>query len=192
MDVINYNLKSYIIEFWIYMKQKGDCSETNYATYYLFYTNQFQMYIKNEIIPEEHFFFLFYINQEKHEIYLKRFQWNHFIFQVYYDPKKGFNQKSIMYMIQSQNTGTPTKITNSENPLPLEYIYFCNGRKSTCNNIGMTWYCAYYKNLRLFNGDLSERHVTYRYDEYYWDYKYLLSSIYLYYPLYGHYIANNL
>ena len=97
-----------------------------------------------------------------------------------------------MYMIQSLNTGDPKLITTSENPLPLEYIYFCNGRKSTCNNIGITWYCAYYKNLRLFNGDLAERHVPYRYDEYYWDYKYLLSSIYLYYPLYGHYIANNL
>ena len=192
MDVINYNLKSYIIEFWLFMKQKGYCTDVNYATYYLFYTNQFQMYVKNEIVPDENFYIKTDINQQTHEIYLKRFQWNHFIFQVYYDPKKGFNQKSIMYMINSQNTGNPLIITNSENPLPLEYIYFCNGRKSTCNNIQMTWYCAYYKNLRLFNGDLSERHVTYRYDEYYWDYKYLLSSIYLYYPLYGHYIANNL
>ena len=192
MDVINYNLKSYIIEFWIYMKEKRSCTEVNYATYYLFYTNQFQMYIKNEEIPEEHFFIKTDINQVQKEIFLKRFQWNHFIFQVYYDPKNGFNQKSIMYMIQSQKTGIPNKITNSENPLPLEYIYFCNGRKSTCNNIGITWYCAYYKNLRLFNGDLAERHVTFRYDEYYSDYKYLLSSIYLYYPLYGHYIANNL
>ena len=90
------------------------------------------------------------------------------------------------------NSGNPRMIDYSENVLPLEYIYFCNRRKATCNNLDITWYCAYYKNLRVFNGLLAERHITYRYDEYYWDYKYLLSSIYLYYPLYGHYIANNL
>ena len=50
-------------------------------------------------------------------------QWNHFIFQAYYEPKEGFNKKSIMYMIQSQNTGNPHIITYSENPLPLKYIY---------------------------------------------------------------------
>ena len=193
MDVINYNLKSYIIEFWMLMSVRFSCSETPNSTYYLFYTNQFQMYVKNQedLDDDEEFYIKTHINQEKKEIKIKRLQWNHFIFQVYWDPKERFNYKSMMYMIQSQDTGHPQVITHSENPLPLEYIYFCNGRKSTCNNLDITWYCVNYKNLRLFNGDLAERHVTYRYDEYYWDYKYLLSSIYLYYPLYGHYIANN-
>jgi len=93
-------------------------------------------------------------------------------------------------METSLNSGNAQQIDFSENPYPLDYIYFCNGRRASCNNIELNWFCGYYRNLRLFNGNLAQRHVTFRYDEFYKDYLYL-SSIIFYYPLYGSYIANN-
>ena len=193
MNVIDYNLKSYIIEFWMYLYHpKGDlggtCTTSDNGIYYLFYTNQFKMrFHKNGGI----FKIITVPNRKELEIQVPRFKWNHFAFEVYYDPKQTYDKKSIMYFQKGFDSENSIIIDYSENIIPLEYIYFCNGRKASCNSIDITWYCAYYKNLRLFNGNIAQRYITYRYDEYYSDYKYLLSSILLYYPLYGHYIANN-
>ena len=186
MDVINYNLKSYIIEFWMFL---SECSEAPTTRYILFYTNQFIMRYNNIDIK---YFVDTTPNRIETEIDFDRFKWNHFAFEVFYDPKELYDRKSVITLQQHLNSGNTIELDHTENIIPLEYIYFCNGRRASCNNIAMTWYCAYYKNLRLFNGNLAHRYITFRYDEYYWDYKYLLSSIKLYYPLYGHYIANNL
>ena len=191
MDVIDYNLKSYIIEFWIYLSY---CSVEPDGRYILFYTNQFDItYIYYSPFSYD---VTFKTKANRIEKYIsneiKFSKWNHIVVEVYYDPKAAYDRKSIIYKQIKLDSENPEEMDHSENVLPLNYIYFCNGRKASCQNIDMTWYCAYYKNLRLFNSFLSSRHVIYRYDEYYWDYKYLLSSIFLYYPLYGHYIANNL
>ena len=120
-------------------------------------------------------------------------QWNHVVLEVYYDPREKRNYKTRFYLQIDLNTGNANELDHSENPYPLDYIYFCHGRRSSCNNIEINWYCGYYRNLRLFNGNLAQRHITFRYDEYYSDIKYILiSSIVLYYPLYGHYISNNI
>ncbi len=37
----------------------------------------------------------------------------------------------------------------TENPIPLEYIYFCNGRRSSCNNLNMDWDAAHYKKFEI-------------------------------------------
>ena len=111
---------------------------------------------------------------------------------MYYDPREERNYKTRVYLQTNLNTGNAQVIDFSENPYPLEYIYFCNGRRASCNNLELNWFCGYYKNLRLFNGELSQRHVTFRFDEYYGIYPVLLSSIILYLPLYGDYISNNI
>ena len=186
MDMINYNLKSYIIEFWIFLTT---CTQAPNTRYVIFLTNQFEMthqsfssdnYIKS------------YANRTEHYVKIEDTKWNHIVIEVYYDPREKYDQKSKIYLQTKLNSENPQLIDYSENELPLEYIYFCNGRKASCNGKDIRWYCAYYRNLRLFNGNLAQRYITYRYDEYYRDYKYLLSSIKLYYPLYGHYVANNL
>ena len=186
MDMINYNLKSYIIEFWIFLTT---CTQAPNTRYVIFLTNQFEMthqsfssdnYIKS------------YANRKEHYVKIEDTKWNHIVIEVYYDPREKYDQKSKIYLQTKLNSENPQLIDYSENELPLEYIYFCNGRKASCNGKDIRWYCAYYRNLRLFNGNLAQRYITYRYDEYYRDYKYLLSSIKLYYPLYGHYVANNL
>ena len=180
INVINYNLKSYIIDFWMRTEKAA-------LGPYVFYTNQFYLTYEGEFFSFE--------NRRTTKMTINAGVWNHYSIEVFYDPKEAYNLKSKMYL---QKDFLPIKTNNndmveySENPIPLEYIYFCNGRKSTCNNKELSWNIANYKNLRLFDGNLAQRHILYRYDEYYESYKYLLSSIKFYYPLFGHYISDNL
>ena len=183
LDVRNYNLKSYIIEFWFHY---SDCGRIKSG--YIFYTNQIQ------IRKVETSYNVYTTSHDvRNSITIYEGQWNHIVLEVYYDPREKRNEKTKVYVQTGLNTGNPLEIDNSENAYPLEYIYFCNGRRSTCNNLELDWFCSYYKNLRLFNGVLAQRHITFRYDEYYGEKEYLLlSSIVLYYPLFGQYIANNI
>ena len=183
IDVRHYNLKSYIIEFWYY---HSDCVKITSG--YIFYTNQIQI----KKVESS-----YNIYTTAHDIVdtttINQTQWNQIVLEVYYDPREKRNYKTRVYIQISLNTGNAIEIDHSENPYPLDYVYFCNGRRSSCNNIEINWFCGYYRNLRLFNGILAQRHITFRYDEYYSDFKYLLlSSIVFYYPLYGNYTANNI
>ena len=182
IDVRNYNLKSYIIEYWY---NPVDCERITSG--YTFYTNQIQVKkveSSYNVYTTAHGSQGFTID----DIYLDK--WNHILFEVYYDPREERNYKTRVFMETSLNSGNAQLIDFSENPYPLDYIYFCNGRRASCNNLELNWFCGYYRNLRLFNGILAQRHVTFRYDEYYSNILYL-SSIIFYYPLYGSYIANN-
>ena len=185
LDVINYNLKSYIIDFWM----KSELYNNEEGETILFYTNQFKIFKKGK---NGNYFFYSFENRKEFEYQNMNTNWGHYSIEVYYDPKEKYNHKTTIFLEKNFVNLNKDGVEYSENVLPLEYIYFCNGRKSTCNNIYMTWNGAFYKNLRLFNGNMAQRHILYRYDEYYENYKYLLSSIKFYYPLYGHYIANNL
>ena len=187
INVINYNLKSYIIDFWMRMDYDANIG------IYLFYTNQF--YITTN--ADKNFFS--FENRRQHKITIDNLIWTHYSIEVVYDPKEEYNFKSRMYLQKNFVPNDPENnnyiVEYSENPIPLEYIYFCHGRRASCNNKQISWNRANYKNLRLFNGNIAQRHILYRYDEYYEYYKketYLLSSIKFYYPLFGHYIADNL
>ena len=181
IDVRHYNLKSYIIEYWYYIVNCGKITSG-----YIFYTNQIQ--IKN--VEESYNVYTTAHGNKGFTIQINNKKWNHILFEVYYDPREEHNYKTRVYMQTSLNSGNAEVIDNSENPYPLDYIYFCNGRRASCNNLEINWYCGHYKNLRLFNGNLAQRHISFRYDEYYNDILYL-SSIIFFYPLYGKYIANN-
>jgi hypothetical protein len=181
MDVRHYDLKSYIIEFWYHY---NECDKITRG--YIFYTNQIQ--IQNIELS-------FNVYTTAHDfiatVTISKELWNHIVLEVFYDPREVRNHKTKVFIQTSLNSNSEP-IDYSENPYPLEYIYFCNGRRSSCNNIELNWFCGYYKNLRLFNGILAQRHVVFRYDELYHDYQYLLSSVLLYYPLFGDYISNNI
>ena len=182
MDVRHYNLKSYIIEFWYHY---SDCGRITSG--YIFYSNQIQ--IKK---VESSYNIYTTAHDVRGNITIDESYWNHIIIEVYYDPREERNNKTKVYIQLEYNSETPLEVDHSENSYPLDYIYFCNGRRSSCNNIEISWFCGYYKNLRLFNGVLSQRHIIFRYDYFYSDMKYLLlSSIVLYYPLYDDYISNN-
>ena len=183
IKVSQYNLKSYIIDFWMQPRQlnRRDIGDN------FFYTNQFKIYRKGT----QGFFYSFE-NRMDTPFTLINGVWGHYTIEVYYDPKQSYNKKSKIYLQRNFLTYNEEAVEYSENALPLEYIYFCNQRISSCNNLRLGWNAANYKNLRLIDGNMAQRHILYRYDEYYLNYKYLISSIKFYYPLFGHYIANNL
>ena len=184
IDVRTYNLQSYVIEFWYYF---SDCVKITSG--YIFYSNQIQV---QKIEGSYNIYTAAHGVLETTIDTIVETQWNQIVFEVYYDPREERNYKTRVYLQTNLNTGNAQVIDFSENPYPLEYIYFCNGRRASCNNLELNWFCGYYKNLRLFNGELSQRHVTFRFDEYYGIYPVLLSSIILYLPLYGDYISNNI
>ena len=183
IDVRHYFLKSYIIEFWYHY---ADCGRITSG--YIFYSNQVQ--IKK---VESSYNVYTTAHGVRTAIPISEKRWNHLVIEVYYDPREVRNNKTKVYVQIDLDSESPIEIDKSENPYPLDYVYFCNGRRSSCNNIELDWFCGYYKNLRLFNGVSSQRHVTFRYDEFYGEKEYLLlSSIVFYYPLYGNYISNNI
>ena len=179
LDMRMYNLKSYIIEFWYFPNQ---CKQVTSG--YIFYSDQIQLkkvetsynaYTTSHDIRTN-----FAINEN---------YWNQIVLEVYYDPRAERNHKTIVYLQTNYNSGNALEIDQSENDYKLNYIYFCNGRRASCNNLELNWYCGFYRKLRVFNGNMAQRHVTFRYDDLYPNF--LVSSIVLYLPLYGKYIANN-
>ena len=179
LDLRLYNLKSYIIEFWYFTT---DCDKITSG--YIFYTDQIQLKkvetSYNAYTTAHDIRSAFTVNEG---------YWNQIVLEVYYDPRADRQKKTKVYLQTNYNSGFADKIDESENDYKLNYIYFCHGRRASCNNLDLNWYCGFYKNLRLFNGNMAQRHVTFRYDDFYPDY--LVSSILLYLPLYGDYIANN-
>ena len=179
LDLRLHNLKSYIIEFWYF---SSDCDKITSG--YIFYTDQIQL---KKVETS------YNVYTTAHDIRgafnINEGYWNQIVIEVYYDPRADRNKKTKVYLQTNYNSGFATLVDESENDYKLNYIYFCNGRRSSCNNLDLNWYCSYYKNLRLFNGNMAQRHVTFRYDDFYPEF--LVSSILLYLPLYGEFIANN-
>ena len=180
LDLRSYNLKSYIIEFWYFISECGKITSG-----YIFYTDQIQIKkVENS----------YNVYTTSHDIRgnfeIHGGYWNQIVLEVYYDPRADRNHKTKVYLQTNYNSGYASLIDESENDYKLNYIYFCNGRRASCNNLDLNWYCGYYRKLRLFNGNMAQRHVTFRYDEFYPNF--LVSSILLYLPLYGEYIAGNI
>ena len=180
LDLRKYNLKSYIIEFWYYLAD--DCGQITSG--YIFYSDQIQL---KKV--ETSFNAYTTAHDIRGDFTINKQYWNQILIEVYYDPREDRNQKTKVYLQTNYNSGNPLLIDKSENDYKLNYIYFCNGRRASCKNLDLNWYCGFYRNLRVFNGNMAQRHVTFRYDEFYPEF--LVSSILLYLPLFGEYIANN-
>ena len=180
LDLRLHNLKSYIIEFWYFTENCGKITSG-----YIFYTDQIQL---KKVETS------YNVYTTAHDIRgaftIHEGYWNQIVLEVYYDPRADRNKKTKVYIQTNYNSGYADLVDESENDYKLNYIYFCNGRRASCNNLDLNWYCGYYKNLRLFNGNMAQRHVTFRYDDFYPEF--LVSSILLYLPLYSEYIANNI
>ena len=179
LDLRMYNLKSYIIEFWYFT---NECKQVTSG--YIFYSDQIQL---KKVETSYNAYTT--AHDIRTDFTINEGYWNQIVLEVYYDPRADRNYKTLVYLQTNYNSGNALEIDNSENDYKLNYIYFCNGRRASCNNLELNWYCGFYRKLRVFNGNMAQRHVTFRYDDLYPEF--LVSSIILYLPLYGKYIANN-
>ncbi len=191
LDFSNYKLNSYLIEFWMYIDTTKFKPKNDQDYNYLFYSNhimltygpaiydlnQFQLKIITSAI----------VNEPIINNIINIFEWNHIILNVIYDIKEDYNKKTKVYI--SANGKFNNLISSTENKMTLEKIYFCNGDPSNCDGNNIYWSSAFYKNLRVYNGNSVQPSFIIRYYDLYKDSR--LSSIIAYYPLYGTYIQNN-
>ena len=159
LDMRLYNLKSYIIEFWYFMAECGKVTSG-----YIFYTDQIQIQKVETVFNA--YTTAHGISDKSEYFNINKEHWNQIVIEVYYDPRADRNKKTKVYLNTNYNSFNALEIDKSENDYKLNYIYFCNGRRATCNNLDLNWYCGYYRKLRVFNGNMAQRHVTFRYDDF--------------------------
>ena len=195
LDFTNYKFDSYIIEFWMFIDTTNH-GPSNLSQKYLFYTkhvmllyggkqhsnfNTFEFTIETSAIVE---------NKVINDI-INIYEWNHIIINVVYDPNEGYNKKTKVYIIANNKNFEDANSLKSltENKMTLEKIYFCNGDPSKCDGEEIYWSSAFYKNLKVFNGDSAQPYLIKRYNDIYKKDK--IASLIAYYPLTGQSIQNN-
>ena len=190
LDFSNYKLNSYIIEFWMYIDTTEFKPKNELDYNYLFYTNHIMLTYSNYDLNQFQLKIITSstVNQPTINDIVNIFEWNHLILNVIYDPKEDYNKKTNVY-ISANNKFNDILISSTENKMTLEKIYFCNGDPSNCDGNNIYWSSAFYKNLRVYNGNSVQPSFIIRYYDLYKDSR--LSSIIAYYPLYGTYIQNN-
>ena len=182
IDLSNYNLISYFVEFWIYLNKKYQLTEKDY---YLFYLNSFQLYGDNNN-------YYFIVDSYKKPTSLKVEEWNHVILSVIYDPKEKQLMRTKGYFLINNNLNYSTsEKVNLEKQLPLTKIYFCEHEPSTCDGKDISWGSAFYKNIRVWDGNKAQPNIIERYDSLYSNSP-KIYSILIHLPMKGEYITNNI
>ena len=183
LDLSSYNLVSYFVEFWIYLDEDYQTYEENF---YLFYLNSFQIYGDKS---RKYHFKVDYVTKETN---LEKKKWNHIILSIIYDPKASQLKRTKGYFLKN-NYLDEDNIDNTaemEKKLPLTKIYFCDHEPSTCDGNDILWGSAFYKNIRVWDGNKAQPYITERYDILYSNYPKIYSLL-IHLPMKGKYIANN-
>jgi len=90
-------------------------------------------------------------------------EWNKFVFNVRYEQPTYFFEFIVKNTIATMSGIGNTNVVNQH----LQYIYFCHQDSANCNGVSIYWASGYYKNLRVWNGDLSSPWVLTQYQDYY-------------------------
>ncbi len=176
LDLSSYNLNSYFVEFWIFLDNKYTQPE-GIEKHYLFFLNSIQIYKKGAI---------YYFNNLEGVDFEE--QWNHVIINVIYDPNQSQLNKTQIYLIL--NNEVLFNNNYFENKIPLKKIYFCYHEAGTCDGNDVQWGSAYYKNLRVWDGNKAQPSIIERYDDFFLNFN-KISSLLLYLPLTKEKIADN-
>jgi hypothetical protein len=165
----SFRLDSYIMEIWWMRDNRHDNPEiliapTPLQQNYIFYSNTLRMYQHgtslNYIVETP------FTNLASPATYsdvtasVAPAEWNKLIFNVrYLDPTYTFeffirNQISVTFSVGSTN------VTNQF----LQYIAFCHLDPANCEGNVVSWHSGYYRNLRVWNGDLASPWVVSQYD----------------------------
>ena len=186
------SLYSYIIEIWYFPDNtmpKAQYLFGNTANkYYVFYSNTVRIYRNSS----GNYFFETSFNvsgalQIDTNANWSNYEWTRFIFNVQYTG----SSYSVQLFINGIITTPVSPVYTDTNNQSLSYILFCNVDPSSCNGQTIYWGSGWYKNLRVWNGDLAQPFVLSQYDTYYPSLTVRSSSIGLFYPFTIKYIANN-
>ena len=185
LDLSNYNLVSYFVEFWIYLDNNINRDYRSYEdNFYLFYLNSFQLYGDN--LGN----YYYYVDSIKSSTSLEINEWNHIILCILYDPKEHQLKRTKGFLLKNNNLKYVENDAHMEKKLPLTKIYFCDHEPSTCDGKDILWGSAFYKNIRVWDGNKAQPYIIERYDGLYSNSPKIYSLL-IHLPMKGKYIANN-
>ena len=188
-------LKSYIIEFWYYpdfflnaINEKLFQYPTDSKNYF-FHSNAYDGYfLGTQTQPP-----VIYDAGNTNDVNIEGYQakeWNKFMFYTKYDKDNNYYTK-IIYT--NHNLNNPQELTRVVYPElgSLTSITFCEKTCQDNKQNAIHWTTGYYKNLRIWNGDIASPYEVEQYDTFYPSYTNRISSILYYFPFRNEFISNN-
>ena len=188
-------LQSFIIEFWYYPDFFLNAIDEKLFQYptedknYFFHSNAYNAYFLGTQTTPPVMFDAGNTNDVNIEGYHAK-EWNKFIFFTKYEKELEYYRK-IIYTNHNMENGQELTRVYYEDLGSLQYITFCEKTCLDDKQNRIHWTTGYYKNLRIWNGDIASPFEIEQYDQNFPSYTNRISSIIYFFPLKNQYISNN-
>ena len=194
---LNTPLQSYIIEFWFYpdffLQAKARQTQFTFPTYsknFFFHSNVMDCYFvsTDRLIP---YLYDSKVVKQVTSLYNSN-EWNKFVIHGKYLKDTDDYIKTV-YINHAFNQPITFDASKSSFSTNLTTIIFCENKCQDINNQNIHWTTGYYKDLRIWNGDLASYSEVVQYNDFYpyTSFTKRINSILCYFPLSNQYIANN-
>ena len=190
-------LQSYIIEFWFYpdffLQANARKTQYTFPTYtknFFFHSNVMDCYFvqTDRLVP-----YLYDSNSviRVESIYNSN-EWNKFVIHGKYLKDTDDYIKTV-YVNHAFNQPFAFASSKASAYTSLLNITFCENKCQDINRENIHWTTGYYRDLRIWDGDLASYSEVVQYNDFYpsTDYTDRINSILCYLPLRNQYIANN-
>ena len=188
-------LKSFIIEFWYYPDFFLNAIDERLFQYptedknYFFHSNSYNAYfLGTQTVPP-----VMFDAGNTNDVNIQGYQakeWNKFIFYTKYEKELEYYRK-IIYTNHNMDNGQELTRVYYDDLGSLKYITFCEKTCLDDKENRIHWTTGYYKNLRIWNGDIASPFEIEQYDQNFPSYTNRISSILFFFPLKNEYISNN-
>ena len=190
-------LKSYIIEFWFYpdffLRANARKPQYNYPTYtknFFFHSNVIDCYFSqtDRLVP---YIYDSYKIIKINTLYNSN-EWNKFvIYGKYYSETQDYVK--TVYVNHAFDQPFSFGMTKKNKAAELENIVFCENKCQDINSDNIHWTTGYYRDLRIWDGDMASESVVVQYNDFFPIEKYTqrVFSILYYFPFSNKYIADN-
>ena len=188
-------LKSFIIEFWYYPDFFLNAIDEKLFQYptedknYFFHSNAYNAYFLGTQTTPPVMFDAGNTNDVNIEGYQPK-EWNKFIFFTKYEKDLEYYRK-IIYTNHNMYNGQELTRVYYDDLGSLKYITFCEKTCLDDKENRIHWTTGYYKNLRIWNGDIASPFEIEQYDQNFPSFTNRISSIIYFFPLKNEYISNN-
>ena len=188
-------LNSYIIEFWFYpdyfLRANARVTQFTYPTYtknFFFHSNVIDMYFSqtDRLVP---YVYDSYKVIKITSIYNSN-EWNNFIiYGKYYEDTQDFLK--TVFVNHAFNYPFSFDLAKSSGTTSLQSITFCENKCQDLQNENIHWTTGYYRDIRIWDGDMASYSQIIQYDNLYGDFIDRINSILYHFPFSNQYISNN-
>ena len=188
-------LNSYLIEFWFYpdyfLRANARVPQFTYPTYsknYFFHSNVIDMYfsLTDRLVP---YIYDAYKIIKITSIYNSN-EWNNFIiYGKYYEDSQDYLK--TVFVNHAFDYPFSFDLAKSSGTTTLQSITFCENKCQDLQNENIHWTTGFYRDLRIWDGDMASYSQIIQYDNLYKDFPDRINSILYFFPLSNEYISNN-